>query len=96
MTLPRAAAAILLSLLMGALLLGDLPVFRDRIPVAVGQDLQAAIDSAPSRATLVLAAGTHPGPVRIDRSLALEGDSGAEIEAPPDAGAVVTITADGT
>jgi hypothetical protein len=65
------------------------------VTVAAGADLQAAVDSAPEGATVRLEPGSYRGPVMIDRTIALEGEAGAEIVAPLDADAAVHVTAPG-
>jgi nitrous oxidase accessory protein len=58
------------------------------------QDLQAALDAAPSGATLCLAPGRHRGPARIERPLRLEGEPGAWIVS-GGTGSTVSVRADG-
>ncbi|MDQ3914832.1 MAG: right-handed parallel beta-helix repeat-containing protein [Actinomycetota bacterium] len=65
------------------------------VTVAAGSDVQAAIDAAPRGATVRLAPGTHRGPLKIDRTLAVEGEPGAEVVAPLEADAAVHVTAPG-
>lgn len=68
------------------------PAFADRLTVAPGEDVQAALDRAAAGDTVVLAQGAHKGPVRIGREVTLEGAPGAVL-AGPGKGSVVTVTA---
>ncbi len=63
------------------------------ITVSAGQSLQAAIDHAAAGDRLMIAAGTHAGPVTIDRPLELIGRPGAKITG-AGSGTVVTVRAD--
>lgn len=55
-------------------------------------DLQAVIDAALPGDVVRLKAGEHKGPIRLDKSLALEGEPGAVIVG-AGAGSVITVTA---
>lgn len=65
------------------------------VVVAPGTSLQAAIDAAPAGTTLRLQPGTYPGPVTIDRRLAVMGRPGAVVEAGPQADAAISVMASG-
>lgn len=75
----------------GGSILADRPA---RIQVETTQDLQAAIDEAPVGALIVLAAGSHQGPVLLDKRVSLVSGAGAEIAASPRAPAAVSVAAD--
>jgi nitrous oxidase accessory protein len=70
-----------------------LPASAERIVVAPGNaDLQSIVERAAEGDFLVLEAGEHRGPVRIERKLVVEGKPGAAIVG-PGRGNVVTVTA---
>ncbi len=79
---------------VGVLLLFAAPACAARIEVAPGDHLRAAIAAAAPNDTLLLLAGVHDGPVRIDRPLALEGTPGAVING-HDEGQTVDVVAPG-
>jgi len=58
-----------------------------------GASLQALVDAAQPGDVIRLAPGRHAGPVRVDRPIALVGESGAVLVG-PGSGSVVTIAAD--
>jgi len=58
-----------------------------------GESLQALVDAALPGDTIRLAPGRHAGPLRVDRPIALVGETGAVL-AGTGAGSVVTIAAD--
>lgn len=60
--------------------------------VAAGDDVQAAIDSLPAGSHLVLAPGTHRGPLTVDRPLQLSGEPGATVDG-RGVGSVIVVTA---
>lgn len=65
---------------MAALLAAILasPAFAERIFVPAGDaDLQAVIGAASAGDVIVLGPGEHRGPIRVDRSLTIEGEKGA-------------------
>lgn len=62
------------------------------IPVKPEQDLQAAIDDAHPGDVLRLGAGTHAGPIVIDRSITLMGAAGAVVDG-NGKGRVITVSA---
>lgn len=64
-----------------------------RIDVRPGDDLQSALDRAPAGATVTLAAGTHVGPALVGKPLALVGEPGAVLTAPPDTTGALVVTA---
>jgi hypothetical protein len=66
------------------------------VKVAPGEDLQRQIDAATEGATIHLLPGTHAGPIEIPYRIALEGEPGAVLVAPPDSDAAIHVTADGT
>jgi nitrous oxidase accessory protein len=54
------------------------PAFAERIFVPAGDaDLQAVIGAASAGDVIVLGPGEHRGPIRVDRSLTIEGEKGA-------------------
>lgn len=59
------------------------------------EDLQQAVDAAAAGDTLILADGTHEGPIRIIRPMTLRAEPGARLVG-PGTGSVLTIEADGT
>ncbi len=61
--------------------------------LAPAATLQEQIDAAPPEATIRVAAGVYPGPIKIGKPLRLLGQPGAEIRGLA-SGNVVTITAD--
>ncbi|TDQ82919.1 nitrous oxidase accessory protein [Dongia mobilis] len=63
------------------------------IRVEAGENLQAAVDNAAAGATVVLAAGNHAGPIKIDHSVTLAGEPGAILRG-RGVGSVVTVTGD--
>ncbi|WP_420826075.1 nitrous oxide reductase family maturation protein NosD [Rhodoplanes elegans] len=63
-----------------------------RVTVTPGGDVQAALDAASDGDTVVLAAGTHRGPVTVSRALRLEGAPGAVLSGSGQ-GSAVTVTA---
>lgn len=65
----------------------------DGVTVAAGADLQAALDAAPSGATLLLAAGSHRGPILIRKPVVLWGPPEAVVRG--DDGSTVRVAADG-
>lgn len=65
------------------------------VTVPAGENVQAAVDAARRGATVRLAAGTHRGPLTIDRTIALVGEPGAEVVAPLDVDAALHVTAPG-
>ena len=65
-----------------------------RVPATPGA-LARALSATSEGDTLVLAAGVHRGPVRIERRLTLRGEAGAVIEGPR-AGTVIAIAANGS
>ena len=69
------------------------PTWAERVVLAGGVDLQAAIDSAAEGDTLVLQ-GEHRGPIRITRKLTLQGKPGSVLLGTGE-GSVVTIVAPG-
>lgn len=77
--------------LLAALLLPGLAAAEVRV-VAPGDDLAAAVAEAVPGDELVLGAGTHAGPVILDRPLTLRGEPGAILDG-GGAGSVVTIAA---
>ena len=62
--------------------------------VAAGADLQAQIDAAPPGATLILAAGSYQGPVKVQKALMLWGPTAAVIRGRGE-GSTVRLEADG-
>lgn len=64
------------------------------IQVPPGAPLQQAVDAAPEGGHLCLAAGVHPGPVRVARRLVIEGPSDAVIRSQGE-GTTVRLEADG-
>ncbi|WP_186420265.1 nitrous oxide reductase family maturation protein NosD [Bosea sp. CS1GBMeth4] len=72
-----------------------LPARAERILVGPGsEDLQAILDRAAEGDVVVLRAGEHRAPVRLDRRLVLEGEPGAVL-AGAGHGSVVTVSAPG-
>ncbi|WP_119419703.1 nitrous oxide reductase family maturation protein NosD [Desertibaculum subflavum] len=70
--------------------------WAERILVPPGNaGLQQRIDAASNGDVLVLQAGKHQGPLRINRTLALEGDPGALVEGDGH-GNVITVSAQGS
>lgn len=80
-----------LAALAAGLLLIQSPAGATTTTVVLGQSLQAAIDAAVEGDVLVLAAGTHEGPVAIGKALTLVGEPGARI-AGSGKGTVVMVT----
>jgi nitrous oxidase accessory protein len=68
------------------------PSRAERIAVTPGEDLQAVLDRAADGDEVVLAAGEHKGPVRLDKRLTLQGEPGAVVQGPLQ-GSVVTVLA---
>ena len=62
--------------------------------LAPGDDLAAAVVAAAPGDEIVLGAGTHAGPVTLDRALTLRGEPGAVLDGGNE-GSVVTVTAPG-
>jgi nitrous oxidase accessory protein len=60
--------------------------------LSAGGDLQGTVDALPSGSHLVLATGTHHGPVVLDRMIEISGEPGAVIDG-GGVGSVVVITA---
>lgn len=89
---PRALRAAILAI-AAAILLAPAARGAERMVAAGPGALQAAIEEAAAGDVIVLAAGRHAGPVRIDRPLTLSGEPGA-IVAGPGRGSVITIAAD--
>ncbi len=56
------------------------PSRAERIAVAPGEELQAVLDRAAEGDIVVLAAGEHKGPVRLDKRLTLQGEPGAVLQ----------------
>ena len=79
--------------LLAALLLPGLAVAGTRT-LAPGDDLAAAVAAAAPGDEIILAAGTHAGPVTLDRALTLRGEPGAALDGGGE-GSVVTVTAPG-
>ena len=78
-----------------ALLLLPAPLAQaERVALAPGADLQAAIDASRDGDTLELAAGEYRGPVRLSRSIGLVGATGAMLRG-DGVGNVVTVVAPG-
>lgn len=73
-------------------LLAALPAIAAEQAVSPGEDLQSAISKAAAGDVLVLAAGRHRGPIVIDRSLTLRGETGAILDGSGE-GSVVTVEA---
>ncbi|MFN2587857.1 MAG: nitrous oxide reductase family maturation protein NosD [Actinomycetota bacterium] len=93
MTRKRACAVVAVAAALALALVTPAPA--PVVTVAAGDDVQAALDAAPAGATVRLGSGTHRGPLAIDRTVTLEGEAGAQVVAPPDAGAAVHVTARG-
>jgi nitrous oxidase accessory protein len=68
------------------------PLRAERITVEPGEEVQAALDRAAGGDEVVLAAGEHKGPVRLDKRLTLQGESGAVLQG-SGRGSVVTVLA---
>ncbi len=64
------------------------------LPVAPGEDVQAAIAAAEPGGTVELLAGLHRGSVQLDRAVTLVGQDGAVLDAGGH-GSVVSVTAEG-
>jgi nitrous oxidase accessory protein len=64
----------------------------ERITVTPGEALQAVLDRAAEGNVVVLGAGVHKAPVRLDKRLTLEGEPGAVLEG-SGKGSVVTMLA---
>lgn len=77
--------------LLAALLLPGLAAAETRI-VAPGDDLAAAVARAAPGDELLLAAGSHAGPLTLDRPLVLRGEPGAVLDGGGE-GSVVIVTA---
>lgn len=76
--------------------LGVMPAAHaERIVVPPGSSLQHAADGARDGDTLVLQAGRHAGPVRLSRTVIVEGEEGAVLDA-KGSGSVVTLLAPGS
>jgi nitrous oxidase accessory protein len=82
-----------LILLVVGLVALDLPARAELWVVAPG-GLQEALSRAAPGDTLSLAPGIHPGPIRVEVSVRLEGTAGAILEG-PGTGTVLTLAADG-
>lgn len=67
---------------------------RAETTVAPGEDLQSAVDRTAEGDIVVLAPGTHQGPVRLSRRVTLQGEPGAEVVG-SGRGSVVTVAAAG-
>ncbi|MCK6526861.1 nitrous oxide reductase family maturation protein NosD [Myxococcota bacterium] len=65
-----------------------------RVVVRPGQDVAASLAGAPAGAEVVLAAGVHRGPLRVDRTVALRGEAGAVLRG-AGRGTVLTVAAPG-
>ncbi|MFC4169932.1 nitrous oxide reductase family maturation protein NosD [Teichococcus aestuarii] len=63
-------------------------------PLAPGEDVQAAVETAAVGEVLELLPGLHHGPVLLDRPVTLAGREGAVLEGPGQ-GSIVTVTAEG-
>nr|WP_244438657.1 nitrous oxide reductase family maturation protein NosD [Hyphomicrobium nitrativorans] len=70
------------------------PALAARVTIAPGGDVQKALDRAAVDDVVLLAEGVHRGPVRIERKVVLEGQSGAVIEG-SGSGSVITLSAPG-
>jgi len=68
--------------------------FAERVIVEPGHEVQSALDRATEGDVVVLARGTHRGPVQVGTNVTLEGESGAVLEG-SGKGSVVTISAPG-
>ena len=68
------------------------PAFAERLTVEPGEDVQAALNRAAPGDLVVLAEGTHHGPVEIDKEVTLEGVPGAVLEG-TGRGSVVSVSA---
>jgi len=64
------------------------------IHVTPGDALQAKVQAAPKGATLVLAKGTHEGPVTIDKRLTIRGGNGVALEGKHET-SVIAVAGDG-
>ena len=69
-----------------------LPAWAERIVVTAPEDVQRVVDAADDGDVVVLAAGQHRGPVRIGRTIVLEGEPGAILSG-TGKGSVVTVSA---
>ena len=79
--------------LLATLLLPGLAAAETRT-LAPGDDIAAAVAAAAPGDAIILGAGTHAGPVTLDRPLTLYGEPGAILDG-GGGGSVVTITAPG-
>ncbi len=68
------------------------PAAAERILVAPGEDAQAALDATTEGDVVVLRAGEHRGPLKVTRTIALEGEPGAMVLG-LGRGSVVTVSA---
>jgi nitrous oxidase accessory protein len=68
------------------------PLKAERLTVTPGEEPQAVLDRAAEGDVVVLAAGEHRGPVRLDKRLTLQGEPGAVLQGPRQ-GSVVTVLA---
>src|SRR5690606_19469760 len=79
-------------LTLAAAALAAAAVHAAEITVPVGGDVAAALSGAADGDVLRLGAGTHSGPLVVDRSVAIVGEGGAVLEG-PGSGSVITVTA---
>lgn len=70
------------------------PGHRVRVVVQPGQDVAASLAGAPAGAEVVLAAGVHRGPLRVERTVTLRGEAGAVLRG-EGRGTVLTVAAPG-
>ncbi|HRN85158.1 MAG TPA: nitrous oxide reductase family maturation protein NosD [Hyphomicrobium sp.] len=82
--------AALAALLVGFAYSG--PACAERVTIAPGGDVQAALARAADGDVILLAEGVHRGPVRIEKEVTLEGQPGAVLEG-SGRGSVVTLSA---
>lgn len=67
-----------------------------RVVVEPGTSLQATLDEVGAGTVVVLAPGTHRGPVTLSTQVHLQGESGAALVAGPSADAAVLVAASGS